>query len=44
MNLEGKHKMINKGEPTQFIEKWVVREAFNRNGPDGLVNHATLMC
>jgi hypothetical protein len=44
MNLEGKYKMIHKGEPTQFIEKWVVREAFNCNGNDGLVTAHTREC
>eukprot|EP00283_Hemiselmis_rufescens_P011204 CAMPEP_0173435942 /NCGR_PEP_ID=MMETSP1357-20121228/15668_1 /TAXON_ID=77926 /ORGANISM="Hemiselmis rufescens, Strain PCC563" /LENGTH=644 /DNA_ID=CAMNT_0014400983 /DNA_START=52 /DNA_END=1986 /DNA_ORIENTATION=- len=35
MFLDGKYKMINKGEKTQFIEKWAVREAFNCDGSDG---------
>ena len=37
MNMDGKYKMITKGEKTQFIEKWAVREAFNCDGPDGKV-------
>ena len=37
MNLDASFKMIKKGEKEQFIEKWVMREAFNKPDSKGEV-------